>query len=42
MKQLATVDRTGRRENPSSTSVPQVDVRVVLFTVCTGRLLIAL
>jgi 8-oxo-dGTP diphosphatase len=42
MEQLPTVDRIGRRDNPSPTSVPRVDVRVVLFTICNGRLLIAL
>jgi 8-oxo-dGTP diphosphatase len=42
MEQLPTVDRTGRRDNRSRTTVPRVDVRVVLFTVRNGQLLIAL
>jgi 8-oxo-dGTP diphosphatase len=42
MEQLPTVDRTGRRENRSRPTLPRVDVRVVLFTVRNGQLLIAL
>ena len=41
-EQLPTVDRTGAQVNPSLDPVPWVDVRVVLFTVNDGRLLIAL
>ncbi len=36
------MDHTGRRANQSGNSVPRVDVRVVLFTVGDGQLLIAL
>lgn len=42
MDELPAVDRTGGPESPSSSSTPRVDVRVVLFTVRGGRLLIAL
>ena len=41
-EQLPTVDRRDRLEDPSLDPVPWVDVRVVLFTVNDGRLLIAL
>jgi 8-oxo-dGTP diphosphatase len=36
------VDRNDPHENPSLNGMPRVDVRVVLFTVSDGRLLIAL
>lgn len=36
------MDRTDPHENPSPNRTPRVDVRVVLFTVSDGRLLIAL
>jgi 8-oxo-dGTP diphosphatase len=39
---LLTVDHKDRRNNPSPGRMPLVDVRVVLFTVSDGRLLIAL
>ncbi len=42
MEQLPTVDRWGRREDQPLDRMPWVDVRVVLFTVSDGRLLIAL
>jgi 8-oxo-dGTP diphosphatase len=38
---LPTVDRIESHENPSLSGMPRVDVRVVLFTVSDGRLLIA-
>lgn len=42
MEQLTAVDQRGRHARPSRNSVPRVDVRVVLFTVREGGLLIAL
>ena len=42
MEQLPTVDRRDLREDQPLDRVPRVDVRVVLFTVSDGRLLIAL
>jgi 8-oxo-dGTP diphosphatase len=41
-EQLPAVDRSDRREVLSPDRTPQVDVRVVLFTISDGRLLIAL
>ena len=41
-EQLPTVDLGDRREDPPQDRMPRVDVRVVLFTVSGGRLLIAL
>jgi len=42
MEQVTAVDQRGRRARQSRDSVPRVDVRVVLFTVREGGLLIAL